>query len=601
MSLPDIKDAGTLADVRLFGWPYHGLHANGKISLHGGGEREMAAPSHGSAWLYDLGIPLTERTEGEAAVDASRGHQWLNYAFISGGVVYGVKLGDNQFVHVDGDNKRWLITITASAPQISEQKVRLEFGIKLFGVLRENPQEKSSTRTIDVQCTKINQSSLGSTFYDRTQGALEDVWTNGSKALYGIYRANGEPANPSATRDMYSLLEIVITGAGGENGVGLSISATEIRKNTELSYASSASGVLFDPVVAGTHPMSPESIPWEACDGTEVTFGPYTGVVWSNYAMPGNPGYLDLQPTSRGSYVSFARIAYYDNDGLPHIYRLAGGYRQDWKYNGASAQTNGGSQSISKSGVAPNITGVNETTAVGFGETAFSFSVEYGLTLFRDDIEIDAVKVSQDMHGALLWAARLSAGDACWADDRLSEVPIPGYAVGKAFSSLETDDFIPPVPAGCVSSGPPAHYFGVGVQQKQACWSAPVMKGSLAEIFTTGMPDFSGTQSFTDDGSPMPLSEASIVAIYNSWRLGSIHESGGSAYDIGDGNVVGLQRIDAKSVAFYKVVSGKRVYGAIHTPKGKMSYAGTPEGNLYFSWNRKTGETAFSTTRVCYV
>ena len=33
MALPDIKDAGILAEVKLYGWPYHGICSGGNITL----------------------------------------------------------------------------------------------------------------------------------------------------------------------------------------------------------------------------------------------------------------------------------------------------------------------------------------------------------------------------------------------------------------------------------------------------------------------------------------------------------------------------------------------------------------------------------------
>lgn len=563
MALPDIRHAGILAGVSLWGWPYHGVCSGGSIALSVGGSRAMAQPAHGAAWLYDLGLPPIVRTPDELAADAVLGHEWLNYAFISGGMIYGTQLSNRQFIHVDGDGIRWLLTVNFATPEISVQKVRLLITIERFGVLRQNGAGTSILiRQIDVQCSHIAKAAFAGTVYVATDVRLEDVWTNGNRALLGVYRSSDLTEGPGTRADMYALLEASISGSGGADGGDLVIDVAEIRADTELTYATQGTSE-FDPTVTGIFPESSGTCP-EWYDSERITPGTYTGVLWDRswISMIGTSG--GQRDHDREDVVSFAQAAHYDASGSPHVYRLRTGYRQKWTNVGASNSVSG-SQCVGY-----------YTDAACTGSTSVALDIEYGLTLLRDDTEIDAVKFVQHADCQQLFYL---------------------YIYGNFWGALPDPPPEPPTPSGWIASSWGSS--GGGVYSKQvALFSPPVISGTLADALTIPPPPFSGQQSFS--WSSPPLDAASVQAIYNAWRAGSRHAASGSAV-VGGSDHVGVHRIDSKAAAFYLQTGGVRTYGTVHTPLGALS-AGLPaSADMFFAWNRKTAGYVFSAQAVCYV
>lgn len=562
MPLPDIRVAGVLAGINLWGWPYHGLCSAGTITLPNSSTKEIAPPTHGAAWLYDMGLPAVTRSPAQSLGDADLGHQWLNYAFVSGGVLYGVQLGDNSFIYVDPDGDRWLITMTATAPDISAQRVRLAFTVVKFGVISENGEAGAIAATVlNVQCTQIAYTSMAGANYSSTPIYLEDVWTNGQRALIGVYRSDGFVA------DMYSLIELTLSGAGGEIGSGVVIEAAEIRADADLTYSHSTAE-LFDPGESVTVPFSDTGTD---CDRI-VTWGPWSGPLW--VADVGMPGTLDVQDTDRDITTSFARVAHYDAAGMAHVYRLVSGYRQQYAYAGFDSDYAGSEQYCGQ------IAGTNpiESDAHATGSTSITLVIEYGLSLMRDDQVVDSVKFAQSADGAQLFFKSYTASSQAiyvGPDPVASEPPTPDGYISSPWGSVNTT-------------------FSKQIMR----FTAPVLTGSLAASLSITPPAFSGSQSF--GYTAPPLSESAMTAIYTSWRAGTRHYSSGSAV-IADSATVGIQRIDSKAVSFYADDAGARTYGSIHTPTGALPAGETASSNLYFAWNRKTGQTAISTSPICYV
>lgn len=569
MPIPDIKDAGILAGVGLWGWPYHGLCSGGSIALPGGGSRTMVQPAHGAAWLYDLGLPPIVRTPDELAADAALGHQWLNYAFISGGVVYGVQLSNRQFIHVDEAGVRWLLTVNFSVPEISLQRVRLLITIERFGVLRQNGAGTSILiQQIDVQCTHIAKSGFASATYVATDVRIEDVWTNGSRVLLGVYRTSSVDEGPGGLADMYSLIEATISGTGGSDGGDLEIDAVEIRSDAQLTFAAQASN-LYSPWVPGS---LPETI--GVCgilgNGTLRTPSQFTGVAWADWKIV-LPGVSGGSNHDREDLVSFAQGAHYDASGVAHVYRLQTGYRQKWTYVSSSNSVSGFYCSDPD---APG-TGI-ENTAMDSQTTSVALDIEYGLTLLRDDTEIDSVKFTQHADCMQMMVSK-RYGDFGWTGpDPLPEPPAPSGWLSDSF--------------GCQAGG--------GCCKQASLFTAPVMSGSLAGALAIPPPPFTGQQSFS--WLSPPLDEAAVQAIYLAWRANMRYAAAGSAV-IGGSDHVGVHRIDSKSVAFYLQTGGVRTYATVHTPLGPKSAGLPPSDDLYFAWHRKTGDFAFRASAACWV
>jgi hypothetical protein len=99
------------------------------------------------------------------------------------------------------------------------------------------------------------------------------------------------------------------------------------------------------------------------------------------------------------------------------------------------------------------------------------------------------------------------------------------------------------------------------------------------------------TAGFPEDNIASPLISAHGAA----WLSPLNKASGLGAVGTID---VGIYRVE-NCAGFYLDVAGVRTYGPVATPLGAKTT--TEPGEFYFSWQRKTGEFAFSPNPICYV
>lgn len=235
MPLADIKHAGILAGFERWGWPWHGVISGGTIGSTG---KAHAQPPHNDAWLIDRALPALTLTPEKIASEALAGREWRNYALIPGGYAYGTAIGAETFIHIDSIGAAWRIALAYSFP--AAQTLRVTATITRFGklIISETPVVPVSvTKTVDVVCVEIEllnavsqQQGVGVAYAARI-AALADVYTNGSKALLGISMTDG------GVLDLFSVVELTLTGSGGGDGSGLVLAAVEVLAQPNLTEA----------------------------------------------------------------------------------------------------------------------------------------------------------------------------------------------------------------------------------------------------------------------------------------------------------------------------------------------------------------------------
>lgn len=313
MALGDIKNAGILAGFVRWGWPWHGLIQAGAIAGTG---RTHPQPAINESWLIDMGLPAVDITTEQAAAEALEGRTWLNYALCPRGYVYSKAIGDSSFVHVDGNGARWKIELSFSFP--ASQTLRITANITEFGVLRIQDAASAVTvqKIVDVVCTQIELAGANALPVDVTyttrSARIEDVYTNGERALIGVHLSNGVVA------DLYSVVTLTLSGAGGSDGSGLVMTAVESIAQTALTLGADSSQVLtyatdYHKSVRYTDNFT------SACPGS----GTYT----VNFYI-----YDNLTPHEVGavtnSWATYARYAFFAADGTPTAVRMRHGFQE---------------------------------------------------------------------------------------------------------------------------------------------------------------------------------------------------------------------------------------------------------------------------------
>lgn len=253
MPLTDIKDAGILAGFTRWGWAYHGLISGGMIGSTGQAHPQpLDALGNGNnvGWLIDTGMPAITLTPDEATYYAGLNIEWRNYALIPGGYVYGTYIGAETYIHIDEAGDAWRIALAYSFP--ATNTLRLTMTIQRFGWLRvdgEYTPPAPIVKIADVVCNYIELTDpfpSGEGNYLSRSAKLQDVHTNGSKALIGVLLRKNPGYGFDYADDLYSCVELTFTGAGGESGVSLYPAAVELIPNTTLRERDSSLGYSID-------------------------------------------------------------------------------------------------------------------------------------------------------------------------------------------------------------------------------------------------------------------------------------------------------------------------------------------------------------------
>ena len=105
-----------LAEVKVWGHPWHGLCTAGQLALPNSTSMTYPQPSGGDVHVLRVpGTPAVVRSEADVARDAAAGMQWLDHAILSGRnhQLYGQSLGPLSWIWSEQDGTRWLVSLEA--------------------------------------------------------------------------------------------------------------------------------------------------------------------------------------------------------------------------------------------------------------------------------------------------------------------------------------------------------------------------------------------------------------------------------------------------------------------------------------------------------
>jgi hypothetical protein len=524
MALSDIKDAGILAGFVRWGWPYHGLCQGGAIGSSG---KTIAQPDGGNAWLIDKGLPALDIAPGVIASELAEGREWRNYALISGGQVYGTQLSsvhvgpwydrNQSYIHVDEAGVNWLVTVSNTWP--GTNTVRIILSVVRFGHFeRDLGAQTPITMYQDVVCEDIEDIAL-SRWVD-----LQDVWTNGSKALVCVFMYRDEPGTRCA---IISAIEVELSGTGGTDGSDLTMSATEVKPKSELDTAidedaTDTNGSIFSGAFTEDNEYKTDG------DGCWIWDTPTTKEIrWE-----GQQGFINGYPLRNG-YVFGSDdccLCLYESDGTIAAYRFR--YRKTIN-NSVVGYTDGG-----------RVGGPSCTSGGDRLEHIITVSVEgtqtEGYYILKNDTVIDKVENVKTFAG--------------------TQEQLTFY---DKYTSTYQDYYIT---------------YPVPYTETSMSWG-----GSLGSfISSTAFWPYSGIYP---DHNLIP-----------TWDSISQMTSGEVTLDDST-TKIGIYRAD--NIAAFYLLDTDRTYGTVATALGDKTT--TETADLYFSWQRKTGDFSFSANPICWV
>lgn len=526
----DIKDAGILAGFERWGWPWHGLCEGGVIGSSG---KTIPQPLWGNAWLIDKGLPEVDITPAEIVSEALAGREWRNYALIAGGQVNGTWLPrrlvfgyyeSNAYIHIDADGIPWMVTLSATFP--GSNVTRISLAIVRFGHFELGVGEQAAiTKTIDVTCEAVELTNpLGGPFAYRDI-VLHDVWTNGAKALTCVWMKTDLTYD---YREVFSCIEIEITGSGGADGSLLSVGASEVKGQGVLSSIVDNAGTSVS-VMSGSYVEGYNFVPdgmgcyiWGSGSPMEVKWEGLQGFV---NGYPLTVGYL-YERTS-------CRFCCYGSDGGVIAYRLRSSIEIDNWVTGFSDTGKLGDKTCIPGG--PCNLGREISVSVA------GHRLE-GYYLLQNDAVIDRIEHETNYVGTQAQGRGTYASNPCDLNQYWVTYPDPYHETGKSWN-------------GSLSASIPT----------AASWP-----------YSGGYPAYN---------------------MFPAWRIGSETSSGGIV-TLDDG-ITKLGIFRSMNVAGFFMLDSVREYGIIATPLGNKATSET--GALYFAWQRKTGDFAFSANPICYV
>jgi hypothetical protein len=551
----DIKDAGILAGFERWGWPWHGLCEGGVIGSSG---KTITQPSTGNAWLIDKGLPALDMSPALVASEALAGREWRNYGLVSGGQINGTDLPklnaggglrNASFIHVDADGINWLITTLGTFP--ATNTVRLTLSIVRFGhFTMDGTTATPITKTVDIACQDVETTWVGPGGTWNRAGRwvdLQDVWTNGARALLCVFMG----AVPDGSEvEIFSAIELVLTGSGGADGNGLVVSASEVKPRNSLTsngiYEGTNSGGNYNAIGSGSFTGGiayGSSEGWGTFDvNTQTVSIVGIEIVWNQTlgfggGWPVVCGYVNTRTS--------CRLCQYDYSGAVIALRLRYSRTIDHWFTGVTP----GSVHA-----APNT-----SQADGY------------------------------FTGGILCKAYVSAAISIAGEERV------GYYLLQNDTVVDKVEHVVPV------TGSQQFYYGP--DPTNTINYPPVTETPTCSIdrhtittYSAGTSSWSGAICGTLTPGISIDTSGYATSLFPMWQMPGLINSGFAYFDDGV-TKLGIHRSD-NAAAFF-LVDTVRTYGTVATPLGNKTT--TLTGGLYFAWQRKTGEFAFSANPICYV
>lgn len=553
MALADIKDAGILAGFTRWGWPWHGLISGGDAVTPGmiGATGQLhPQPLDGmyygnnAGWLIDLGLPPVALTSPEAAYYAGLNMEWRNYALIAGGYVYGTYIGDEAYLHIDEAGAAWRITLAYAFP--GSHVLRITATIERFGYLRvdgEYTPPAPRVQVIDVTCGYIELSpqppgASGAYPYLTRYGQIQDVFTNGGKALLGVLlRA---PYGIDAlgdylfNDDLFSLVELSISGSGGGDGSGLVLSASEVMTYTNLTPGAESSAI-EKPGVWFTQKLAYIDDAATVCGPDDAETITITAVMVPSGAI--------FEPTYDYLWLyTVARYAYYDSAGDAHAIRFRDLYQEE--------------------AIRELITDLH----ISGGTTTSTCSCIYEGFVGSSDCPFPQPELS----GAMQYSETNKKGFYLLDNDTVVDEIAWRYIRSELQETTVIDEvpstYVTPIASTVEKTGALSAY----IADSSALYPMPQIDDVevMSNAFRSFRQGFFTYSPFTGTTRYLGLHKMSSKAV---------------AFHAGD------------------TATGVSEYGPALTPLGPKAVGLTPAESVNFAYQRKTGEYTFANGPICYV
>jgi hypothetical protein len=192
------QPAGPLAEVRIWGHPYHGLVTApgtdftgiGTLARGGGYLMDYRMPRSADAWKIQLdGVPAVVRDSGQAAADALIGYTWLSSIVVSGtGQVWGKDPGSNSpcWYWRDAAGKVWRAQVQNTGPT-GGLLTQVVVDVRPFGRFGAGSiAARSTTLTHGLAIQSDLWALLGGTLSNDVRPVMHDIKPDGSAALFSI-------------------------------------------------------------------------------------------------------------------------------------------------------------------------------------------------------------------------------------------------------------------------------------------------------------------------------------------------------------------------------------------------------------------------------
>lgn len=571
MSTPEIQDAGTLASVVRFGWPWHGLISS--IGVIGSTGKTHAVPSVCESWLIDIGLPAPSLTPDQEAAEAAEGRTWTNWAMIPSGRVYNKPIGTDTFIHIDEAGVPWRVGIGFS--NVTDAGFRTGYTITRFGKLVQDgtPAEVPLTGHIDVPVGQmgtlsggvylvprpVTPMSSGSTtsLFDGRGVRLLDVFTNGHKFLAGVECSRTETVLGDSIEwsTLISVVEVEITGVGGADGSGLVFTATEKHTLYDLWYdlTEEAPDVM---ITTGWYIIPAGVI------GMEVQRDDIPGG-GSNYSTKDQVGWLRSSSTHReflGRIEKLTPRAFYDQTGTIMLLSAEAVSRNAHSCINAVPISAGG-----------YVDGFTCGATAGDGSVDLVGEYYNSLRVLLNGVEIDSIGLRwdnshhQDMFVSIFNIVQPNLKCFIYSSDDGS----------RALGSY--DSLVGHTPSGG------------GIRAGQNVSSVPQFTGTLIAGYSPSVADFQASPlnlPWDGGGAHHALMRYFCRTSYRASKTIELYPGG---------PLIGVAR-SGHSGALYRVDGGVRLNGQVATPAGPASSG--LASDWYCAFNRKTGALAFS-TGVC--
>lgn len=192
------QPAGPLADVRIWGHPYHGLVTApgteftgiGTLARGGGYLMDYRMPRSADAWEIQFdGVPAVVRDSGQAAADALIGYTWLSSIVVSGtGQVWGKDPGSNSpcWYWRDAAGKVWRAQVQNTGPT-GGLLTQVVVDVRPFGRFGAGSiAGRTTTLTHGLAIQSDLWALLGGTLSNDVRPVMHDIKPDGSAALFSI-------------------------------------------------------------------------------------------------------------------------------------------------------------------------------------------------------------------------------------------------------------------------------------------------------------------------------------------------------------------------------------------------------------------------------